>query len=210
MARRHSLRKARRQLHTLLDSEGRELVMDWWSEAEERFTTHSGDPSWLTDFLANAYVFSELGEEPTGPEAYLMAIRAGYSLRTLLPGYAAPAPMDVSMIDAAALSTVASRPRENGIPALEPDDADVLVALSYLVIETVQERFGEVASVGPDFWDAVVSLATYKLQSNIQSLGLGKASAFDADTVDAFLRYGFVLRCLDEALGIEPSESGTS
>lgn len=79
--------------------------------------------------------------------------------------------------------------------ASDEDVHAVLDPVATLVTTYAETGFDAVASVEPAFWDGVLQVATYQLQQN-----LGRV--FDMETAEPVLRYGFVLRALDEALGL--------
>jgi hypothetical protein len=77
----------------------------------------------------------------------------------------------------------------------EEDIHALLDPVASLVVTCAESGFDAVASVEPEFWDGLLQVATYQLQQN-----LGRV--FDVETAEPVLRYGFVLRALDEALGL--------
>jgi hypothetical protein len=206
--RRQSLGKTRRQLRAAVDEVGREEAMNWWAVAEDRFTTgKDGSPlaRWMMFAMALALDKDSLAKVP--PAAYAVGMSAGYSLRACLDtdgGWAVP--LDVSMLDTDRILAIASGPVDPESGALSGDDIDVEVvmpAFDYLTV-VADGRFEEVASFDASLWNAVVSLATYQLQENVQESGLVRSGRkFNELAVESVLRFGFLTRCLDEALGIE-------
>jgi hypothetical protein len=187
--------------------------MQWWKLAEERFKTVRGDPSWLTGYLAmvHAIGFAASSGSAAPPPAMVITTRVGYALRAFVDRFAIRQPLDVSTIDRSAVARLASRRRdpEAGMlsnDALSDADVELLSPIGTLVARTSSEgeRFRAVVSVEPPFWNACVSIVTYQIQKNVQQMGLvRRGRQLDDDMTEGLLRYGFVLRCLDEALGIE-------
>jgi hypothetical protein len=211
--RRQSLGKTRKQLRSALGYEDRERVMDWWSLAEDLFTTSRGEPSALASYLAT---ISALGLDAASvakvpPAVFLIAMRTGYALRMCLDIFAYPEPLDIATIDKDRVVAIArgSVNSETGLLDVSDTESDLLQPVIELVSEVAFDRFGEVGSVAPDFWSACMSLACYQLQKNIQQQGLGfRGKRLDPEISESSHRFGFVLRCLDEALEIEPDDPG--
>jgi hypothetical protein len=128
-----------------------------------------------------------------------IAARAGYSLGFYVGQFAAPVwPLDVSVLDRERIVALATAPADNLCDALLAGDDDLHDALdpvASLVTVYAESEFEAVASVQPAFWDGLLQVATYQLQQN-----LGRV--FDAETAEPVIRFGFVLRALDEALGL--------
>jgi hypothetical protein len=202
-----------RQVHRSLDEHDRERVLEWWKLAEERFKTVRGDPSWLTGYLAmvHAIGFAASSGSEAPPPATIVTTRVGYALRAFVDRFAVREPLDVSTIDRNAVATLASRTRDPKADILANDDisgtdAELLRPIGTLVAQTSieGERFRAVVSVEPPFWNACVSIATYQIQKSVRQVALVRGGRqLDDDMTEGLLRYGFVLRCLDEALGIE-------
>lgn len=196
--RKKSLGSARRDLHQLLDSQGRPAAMDWWSGAEVEMKT--ADMSGPASFLAMTLAMSVEPGDDIRPAARLnIVIRAGYALRALLPTVTSQiALLDVSPLDRDPIAELATRPVDPESGFLAGDDAvmagSVLGPSAELLGDYVGDRFGGVASVDPAFWQGTVALATYQLHKNIGRL--------DQDLIEMLLRYGFVLRAWEESLRI--------
>jgi hypothetical protein len=125
--------------------------------------------------------------------------RAGYSLRFYVGRFAARIwPLDVSVLDRERIIALASAPADDLCDALLAGDADLHRALdpvASLVTIHAESEFEAVAPVESAFWDGLLQVATYQLQQN-----LGRV--FDVETAEPVLRLGFVLRALDEELGL--------
>lgn len=181
--------------------------MDWWTLTEDRMMTAQGQPSGPAVMVALSAI-SDLGLTSVETEARLIvAMRAGYALRAELCQFAAYVqPLDVSNLDTGSIIRLGARPvDEEGVGAIViENDADEVAAqlepIARLVREFAEEQFPAIASVELAFWNGVVSLATYQLQKN-----LGRW--LYSELTESLLRWGFVLRALDEALGIGPVKS---
>lgn len=178
--------------------------MDWWVRAEEIM----GPESDLTGpgmFLATTMAISLAGEEDVRLGAgFRIAIQAGHALRSVLPIVTSRiGRLDASSLDRESIVALAARPvdPEVGLLATEdqPEAATVLGPSVTLVHEYVAERFDQVVSVDMPFWGGALALATYQLNKNVGRL--------DEDLVEPLLRYGFVLRAWEEALGIAVGQS---
>ena len=102
------------------------------------------------------------------------------------------------MLDRERIVALASAPADDLCDALLAGDADLHRALdpvASLVTIHAESEFEAVASVESAFWDGLLQVATYQLQQN-----LGRV--FDVETAEPVLRLGFVLRALDEELGL--------
>jgi hypothetical protein len=209
--RRHNLAKAHEQLDGLLDEGDRVLALQWWHLAKERLQTGRVE-SWLTGnlMLTMAIGFAVNSGTRVLPVAYSLPARAGYALRMFVDRFATPEPLDVSTIDRNAIATLAGRPRDPDLGVLSSDlsadDEELLAPIVMLVSDTAEQSdlFAKIVAVEPAFWNGCVSIVTYDLHRSLQQGGyIRRARDLDAETAEAFLRYGFVLRALDEALGIE-------
>lgn len=63
--------------------------------------------------------------------------------------------------------------------------------------------FEAVMTLPPDFWAGFISLATMQLQKNFRSRAV-RARYLDRECIEGMIRYGYVLRCVDEAIRAEP------
>ncbi len=196
-ARRQSRGKTRRALRSL-DVADRERVIDWWMLAEQRMNTDQGDPSTPSEAVAMSALIEMVGDTPRAAPLWL-AVRAGYSLRTFVGLFASMAwPLDVSVLNRDGIVGLACTPANDLLDSLLAGEEDIRALLdpvASLVATYTESAFDAVASVEPEFWDGLLQVATYQLQHN-----LGRV--FDVETAEPVLRYGFVLRALDEALGL--------
>jgi hypothetical protein len=82
--------------------------------------------------------------------------------------------------------------------------ADDATRLMDPVRAIASERFESVMILPPEVWTSYVATAAMKLQGQ---LAAGKELSWQVLTrsrIELMLRYGYVLRCLDEVLGAEP------
>jgi len=65
------------------------------------------------------------------------------------------------------------------------------------------ERLDSVMTLPPEVWSAYVATATMELQGQLTTKTLDWR-LFSRERIEEMLRYGYVLRCLDEAIRAEP------
>jgi hypothetical protein len=196
-ARRQTRGRTRRALRSLGIAD-RQAVIDWWSLAEQRMQTSEGDMSPPSEAVAMSTLLAMVGRPQ--PAATLgVPVRAGYSLRAYAGEFTEHVwPLDVSGLDRDRIIALADAPADDMCDALLAGDEDlhaVLDPVAMLVTTYAESGFDAVASVEPAFWDGLLQVATYQLQQN-----LGRV--FDPETAEPMLRYGYVLRALDEAMGL--------
>jgi hypothetical protein len=198
----------------VLDESERQLVLDWWELAAERLEAGHRDTSWLTGTILVEITVGYAAERGKGvePFAYAVALRAGYALRMFVDMVAPAQPLDVSEIDPESVATLASFPRDDeaGTLALDapPEYQELTLPIVVLVTETAElgSRFEDVVAVEPALWNACVELGTDRLQTALHQQGrIRRRRDLDSESAGLFLRYGFVLRCFDEAFGINGS-----
>jgi hypothetical protein len=142
------------------------------------------------------------------PIAYTSATRTGYALRMFVNQFAAPQPLDVSDIDAESIPVLATFPVDEEIGTVDvPDEiADsFLLPLVVLVSNTANQGdlFTQVVSVEPQIWNACVEVSIAELHDDLVRRGIiRRARDLTGDAIENFLRFGYVLRCLDEAFAI--------
>ncbi len=100
-------------------------------------------------------------------------------------------------------------------PTLEPSafeldarpDLDRLAAHPSPLLDPTRtiatERFGSVMTLPPEVWNGYVITATMRLQAQLATRTLTWRE-LGRERIEPMLRYGYVLRCLDEAIGAEP------
>lgn len=199
----------------LLDDADRLRVAEWCQMAVDRVQAGPRETSWLTATImvqmTLGYAANSRSRVP--PLAYALVTRTGYVLRMLVGHIAEPRPLDVSSIDPESVATLATLPRDEEIGTLaDNEDADeaLLLPIVMLVSETAEQapRFTEVASVEPALWNACVEVAVLHIQDQLTDGGIiRRRRDIGRDVVESFLRFGFVLRCVDEAFGINTDDA---
>jgi hypothetical protein len=91
------------------------------------------------------------------------------------------------------------------------EDNDCVIALFRYVgdLATENERFVTVLGISPMHWAALASIAASRLHANMKSQHIGRVQDLPPEDIEGLMRLGFVLRCLDEAIGAEPRPSET-
>jgi hypothetical protein len=192
--RRQSGRLTRRELKQTLSRHGRKWVREVW-QAAARVSGDMNRLSPVTTPLGNRLVETYAASERLAGGEIQRALRiatvAGYATRV-----------------------VVAEPTEQ--PSLRPSafglgshpDVDRLAADVTRLIDPVRaiatERFESVMKLPTEVWTSYVATAAMKLQGQLAS---GKTLSWQVLTrsrIELMLRYGYVMRCLDEAVGAEP------
>ncbi len=193
---RQSPRLTKRELRQSLNASGRKWVKEVW-RAAERSAGEMNRLSPVTTPLGTRLVESYGTEHGlTGDEiqrALRIAIVAGYASRMVLVE-----PTNQPSIEPAAFEL-----SDGDDPATLGNDSVVVNRLMDPVRSIASDRFDSVMALPPEVWNAYAITATMKLQSQLGTKtltwrNLGRAR------IEQMLRYGYVLRCLDEALDAEP------
>lgn len=206
------LRRQRSEIPTVIGDADRAAVLEWWQAAEDRLQSGRGDTSWLTGsiMIDMSLGYAANSGKRVPPNAYALLIRAGYALRMCVDHFATERPFDVSAIESTAVERLASLPRDPDVGTLTSDLSDwdealmaPIVALASHAAES-SSYFADIVSVEPAIWNACVCIATERFRTVFRDQGaIRRGRDLDVNTVESFLRYGFVLRALDEALGIQ-------
>jgi hypothetical protein len=192
--RRQSGRLTRRELKQTLSRHGRKWVRDVWQAAART----SGDMDRLspvTTPLGNRLVESYTASERLAGGEIQRALRiatvAGYATRVVV-----------------AEPTEQPSPRPSAFGLGARPDVDRLAADPSRLLDPVRlvatERFESVMALPPEVWTSYVATAAMKLQGQLAS---GKELSWQVLTrsrIELMLRYGYVMRCVDEILGAEP------
>ncbi|HKO25883.1 MAG TPA: hypothetical protein VJU80_00380 [Solirubrobacteraceae bacterium] len=192
--RRQSGRMTRRELKQTLSRGGRKWVREVW-QAAARTSGDLNRLSAVTSPLGNRLVESyAVSERLAGGEihrALRIATVAGYATRLVIA-------------------------EPTGQPSLRPSafelgahpDVERLAADPDRLLEPVRaiatERFESVMTLPAEVWTSYVAIAASKLQGQLAS---GKELSWQLLTrsrIEQMLRYGYVMRCLDEAVAAEP------
>lgn len=167
-----------------------------WQAAEAIFTQLAALGP-LTTVLASSfaerYAAAEHLEGDEIQRALFVVTTAGYASRTIL-GSA----MDQPSLDPASLALVApfdiERIAKDSAAVGELIDAVGSIALT---------DFDSVMTLPPEIWTGYSALGTMQLQRDLASSTLTWRE-LDRDRIQQLLRYGYVLRCLDEVFDVEP------
>jgi len=178
--RRQSPRFTRRELRQSLSAGGRKWIKGVW-QAAERYSLRLARLSPVTSPVGTRLVDEYMTEHHLEGEeihrALFLTLVAGYSTRA-----------------------VVADPTEQ--PALEPappqDDA-----LDDRVRTIARDQFESLMTLPPEVWTAYVAIATMKQQSRFASPTL-PWQRLGRERVETLLRWGYVLRCVDEALDAKP------
>jgi hypothetical protein len=194
----------------LLDDADRLRVAEWCQMAVDRVQAGHREMSWLTATImvqmTLGYAVNARSRVP--PLAYALITRTGYVLRMLVGHIAPPRQLDVSSIDPVSIVRLATLQRDEELGTLadaEEEGEALLLPIVMLASDTAEQaaRFVNVASVEPPLWNACVEVTVLHMQDQLTESGIiRRRRDIGRDVVESFLRYGFVLRCIDEAFAI--------
>lgn len=183
-----------RELHKTLSRGARKWVKEVW-EAAARFAGQLENLSPVTAPLGVRLVESYTAREQAGEDALRglrIALVAGYASRVVL---VEPTEQPTLRPAAFGLSARPDVERIGGDPAAIKRLADPVRTLA-------TEKFETVMTLPQEVWSGYVATAANKLQRQLQKeitwRELGR------DRIERMLRYGYVLRCLDEAIDAGP------
>lgn len=184
--RRQSGRLTRRELRQSLSGSGRKWLKDVW-QAAERHSLRLARLSPVTSPVATRLLDEYMaGQNLAGDElhrALFLTLVAGYSARAVV-----------------AKPTRQPGLRAASLPVDELDDRVRTIA---------SEQFESVMTLPPEVWTGYVATATMKLQGRHASNTLPWRQ-LGRERIATLLRYGYVLRCVDEALDAEPELQSTT
>lgn len=176
---------------------GRKWVREVW-DATARTAAELESLSPLTTPLGNRLVERfAAGERLEGDEiqrALRIALVAGYACRGVIVG-----PTKQPSLRRSAFSL---GPRAD--PKQLGGDPHAVGQLLEPVRRIANDRFESVMNLPTEVWTGYVAMAANKLQRQLTSKTLTWRQ-FSRPRIETMLRYGYVLRCLDEALGAEPA-----
>ena len=190
----------RRELHKKLARDGRKWIKEVWQAATA--TSRQMDAlSPVTTPLGNRLVES-YGNREQATEAEVQ--------RALHIGVVVGSASRVVLVDPTGQPTL--KPSSFHLSG-QPDaarigsDPDAIKQLLDPVRTIASERFDSVMTLPPEIWTSYVATATQKLQRQLKTKTLTWRE-LQRDRIEKMLRYGYVLRCLDEAIGAEPVVRG--
>jgi hypothetical protein len=192
--RRQSGRLTRRELKQTLSRQGRKWVRGVWQAS----TRASGDMNRLspvTSPLGNRLVESYAASERLAGGEIQRALRiatvAGYATRVVI---------------AEPTEQPSLRPSAVGLGA--HPDVERLAADPERLLDPIRaiatDRFESVMTLPAEVWSSYVATAAMKLQGQLAAGKELSWQVFTRSRIERMLRYGYVMRCLDEALGAEP------
>jgi hypothetical protein len=194
--RRQTRRRTSFELHRSFSRAGRAWIKDVW-QASERVATQLAALSPLTTLLgrslAKRYATAEQVEGDEIHQAFFVVIIAGYATRTVLASAT-----DQPFLDPSSLPLGAPVDAERIV-----NDTAATSALIDSVAAVALDDFNSVMTLPPEIWSGYLALATMRLQGEIESSTVTWRD-LDKERIERLLRYGYVLRCLDEALDEEP------
>jgi hypothetical protein len=174
--RRQSARLTRRELRQSLSGAGRKWVKQVWNAADA-YSLKLARLSPVTSPLGTTLTDEYMNEHNLAGDELHRAL-----FLALVAGYSARA-------------VLAEPTGQPGLKAARPQ-ADRVEAIA-------SGEFESVMTLPPEVWNAYVITATMKLQSRLATRTL-TWHQLGRERIETLLRYGYVLRCLDEALGREP------
>jgi len=195
-ARRQSRRQTRVELHRSLSGAGRAWVMEVWQAAQVRaanplllgpLTTAVG-----TNFVESHAAGQRLGGKEA-KDALFTVIKTGYASRAVLVGPTIQPSLDASSFRIAA-------PFDGDQLA---NDSAAVGELREVVRSIASTGFDSVMTLPREVWTSYVAIATLRLQRQLASSTVTWRE-LHRETIEGLLRYGYVLRCLDEALDGSP------
>jgi hypothetical protein len=197
---RQSLRKTRAELHRSLSVDEREFVMDWLVAAENIFTqiTLLSPMTTLLGLTFAESMTEQPGFEAADATSMFVVMIAGYGSRAALGAFETPPALAREM-----LPFEAAKDPAWDMSQVSQDKASILRSLAKPVGSLAFSDFASVMALPAELWAGYVSLATMQLQRNLRRHTRDWRS-YDLERVDGLMRYGYVLRCIDEAYGGEP------
>lgn len=180
--RRQSGRLTRRELRQTISRTGRKWLKQVW-DAAEQYSLQLARLSPVTSPLGTQLTDEYMVEQNVAHDELHRAL-----FLTVVAGYSARAVM----------AGPTDQPRlTHPVP-----EADWVRAIA-------SDEFESVMTLPPEIWHGYVLTATWKLQTRLASTEL-PWQWLGRERIETLLRYGYVLRCLDEALDNEPALQETA
>jgi hypothetical protein len=204
---RHGIRAVRRDLRGMTPDQ-RKIALDWCEAIEHRIKEFSL-PAPLSMEVESISIKAILGMDADHPHIVpvSIAVNMGYASRMVTRESLDGAPWTDPALDEILLRD------STGHPDLEAsaEDGDCKIALFRYVggLATDSDRFEGALGFAGAFWMALASIAASRLHANMKSQRIGRVEDLPAETIEGLMRLGFLLRCIDEAIGAEPRPSGT-
>jgi hypothetical protein len=181
------------QLRRTLSSDGRAWVNELWETVDALCSKPLVSPTLikLGARVSQSYAAREGLEGKEIREALFAVITRGYASRAVLARST-----EQPLLDSSSLLPSATSNLKRGKAAT----AELIGALETLA----GEDFESVMTLPQELWAAYVSLAAMHLQERLVSSTL-TWDELSAERIEAMLRQGYALRCLDESGEREPS-----
>lgn len=185
---RQSRRRTRRELVHSLSRRARKWVKEVWEAADDvieqlpftPLTAALGRRLAATDAAADNLEANEV------QEAWFAVMKAGYASRAVLAE-----PTEQPTLRRSALGSRGKK--------LDSQQTASVDALLDPVRNIAVDDFPSVMNLPPAVWTGYVATAATKLQRELTT-GPVTWRELDRDRIERMMRYGYVLRCLDEAL----------
>jgi len=193
---RQSWRMTRREMRKTLARDGRKWVREVW-QASSGAAAELDALSPLTTVLGTRLVEDYAASRKLAGTAIQRALRivvvAGYGTRIVLVE-----PTDQPKLRPASFH-LGQRANAQGIAG----DAAAVGRLLDEVRSIAGDQWASVMSLPPEVWNCFVVTALMKLQHQLATDTL-PWQELPRERIETMLRYGYVLCCLDEAIGAEP------
>lgn len=175
------------QLKHTLSTDGRAWVNEVWAAVDGLCSKPLTSQTLikLGPRLCDRYAAAERVAGQEVREAFFKVITAGYASRAVLAG-----PTDQPDLDISSLPL--------------PSDGHYDEAAMAEVESVASDDFTSVMTLPKEMWAAYVSLAAMHLQERLTSSTLTWYQ-LSAERIEAMLRHGYLLRCLDESLERTPA-----
>ena len=190
-AQRQTWRRTSRELHHLLSRDGRKWVKEVWQPARNLAQRESELSPLANAVSAGIAHTSGASENPDRDEAWLTVMRTGHATRAVLVGPTEQPSRDRRWF---------GLPRGLDAEAAADDPAAVR-GLTETVGRIATSDFESVMTLPEEVWTAYVVTATGEFQRTLTSRSVSW-SELSRETIDELLRCGYVLRCVEEALGL--------
>jgi hypothetical protein len=175
------------QLKHTLSSDGRAWVNEVWKAADGLCSKPLTSPTLINlgPSLSDRYAAAQQVEGQEVREAFFSVITAGYASRAVLAGPNEQPDLDISSLPL-------------------PSNGQYDEAAMAEVERVASDDFASVMTLPRQVWAAYVSLAAMHLQERLVSSTL-TWQRLSAERIEAMLRHGYLLRCLDESLERRPA-----
>ena len=198
--RRQSWRATRRELAKTMSRRGRKWVKEVWT-ASTRTAAELERLSPVTTPLGRRLVESYTAREQVDSaemfRALSVALAYGYAIRTVIVD-----PTDQPHLKPSAFQLSG----QTDVQRLANDEAMPKRLLDPVRSIASPEEFDSVMTLPPTVWNGLMATGTMRLQRQFTNSKTAKLTwqQLSRERIEKTLRYGYVLRCLDEAIDAEP------